>query len=264
MISAGASQNKEARRSGLLTDTDDARSTGRSGRHQHRDFEKVPRGLVRTLKLDAMSFTEFGVLCFLILSIDHKTGKYIGRLTAIADELAWEHSTNYLSKVLRRLRNERWLEFEMKPGDRGPYVIRLGERYHAALVYGTDLSPELGQHLGPNLGLTSDSDPPSQSEVPRTGPNQTELATPGVGSDSASSQPRTSRAHADADADADAYGQGRGKQLAERVEREAQRPLPGDAGYLAFVNRKLDEGHITELEAKSLTRNHWAAAEATA
>jgi hypothetical protein len=68
---------------------------------------------------------------------------------------------DYLRKCLRRLREEMWIDYDMKPAHRGPYVIRLGERYFAALLHGTDLLPE----LSPDLRLTYDPANPSRHEL---------------------------------------------------------------------------------------------------
>jgi hypothetical protein len=84
-------ENEEARHEdGLPTDTETQTSPSVPER-KHNHFGMVPRGLVHTLKRDALNFAEFGLLSFLILSVGHKTQEYVNRVSAIRDECDWEH-----------------------------------------------------------------------------------------------------------------------------------------------------------------------------
>jgi hypothetical protein len=178
-------ENEEARHEdGLPTDTETQTSPSVAKR-KHKHFGMVPRGLVHTLKRDALNFAEFGLLSFLILSVDHKTGEYVNRLSAIRDECAWEHTDEYLKRCLRRLKAELWIDYDMKRGSRGPYVIRLGERYFAALFHGTDLLPE----LNPDIQLTYELATPSVQQVTNNSGEVKALSIPDGDGDGNDSRP---------------------------------------------------------------------------
>ena len=108
-------------------------------------WEKLPRSISEALTGDDLDFNSHGVLTFLLGAINWKTGVYRGTIRRLKEDLGWEHSEDYLRKVLVRLRTGRWIEYESKPEQRSAYVIRLGRRTLD------------GQRNPPGYRLTSDS-----------------------------------------------------------------------------------------------------------
>jgi hypothetical protein len=87
----------------------------------------------------------------------------------------------------------------MKPGSRGPYVIRMGPRWYAALLHGANLLPE----LSPDLQLTCDLKPPAQLQVTYNSGNHEASSIPDEEREADSSLPATSRARANTETDTD-------------------------------------------------------------
>jgi hypothetical protein len=222
------------------TDTDTDTTASVADAPKYSDYEMVPRGLVRTLKRDALNAAEFGLLVFLALSIDHRTGEYANRLSAIQDECAWEYGDEHMKKCLRHLRAELWIEYDMKPGFRGPYVIRLGPRYYAALLHGIALLPE----LNPDLQLTYHPEPPSELQLTYNSKEIRELSMPDESRDGESPQPTTSRARADTDTDTDTDIETTARQ---GVSSKRDVPLIGDVGFPEFLTSRVLR-HITARE----------------
>jgi hypothetical protein len=116
-------------------------------------WEKLPRLVSEALTGDDLDFNAHGLLTFLIGAINWKTGIYKGTIRRLAEEVGWEHSDDYLRKVLVRLRMGGWVDYASKPGQRSAYAIRLGGRVKG------------GQRNPPAYRPTSDSNRPFQSEV---------------------------------------------------------------------------------------------------
>lgn len=120
-------------------------------------WEKLPRSVSEALTGDDLDFNSHGVLTFLIGAVNWKTGVYRGTIRRLAEDVGWERSEDYLRKALVKLRTGGWIEYESKPGQRSAYVIRLGQRVKE------------GQRNPRAYRRTSDSEPPSQSEVSSDG-----------------------------------------------------------------------------------------------
>lgn len=243
-------KKREPRENGAppQTDTDTSESVAEAPRYS--DYEMVPRGLARTLKRDALNAAEFGLLVFLALSIDHRTGEYANRLSAIQDECAWEYGDEHMKKCLRHLRAELWIEYDMKPGSRGPYVIRLGPRYYAALLHGTDLLPE----LNPDLQLTYHPKPPSELQLTYNSEEILELPMPDESKDGEAPQPATSRARANTDTDTDTDTDIETTARGGVSSSDSELVLIGEVGFPEFLSQRLR--HITGMEFAERLRLH--------
>ena len=128
-------------------------------------WAKLPRVLADALIRDDLDFDGFAIVAFLVAAREYASGEYVGTLEKIAADLRWEHTPDYLSKKLRELREGDWLAFETRPGQRKPYVIRLGSRLLS--------EPTSDSTSDTTSDSTSDGDTPPQSEVtsesPRSG-----------------------------------------------------------------------------------------------
>jgi hypothetical protein len=162
------------------TDTDTSRAS------VARDFEQIPRILARLVTRADLSFYEFGLLAFIASSINYRTCDFTTTLLGLLEASDWQHKDEHLRRTLLSLKNKGWIDYEVRPGPRAPYVIRLGENYHRALAEGSDFDLSL-----PNL--LSDGPPPeeiipseSQTDVSvnadgngdRTTPNLHQAASP--------------------------------------------------------------------------------------
>jgi hypothetical protein len=154
-------------------------------------WEKLPRSVSEALTACEIDFAEHGLLTFLVGAINWQTGVYRGTLARLAEEVGWEHSQDWLRRKLLRLREDGWIEYESKAGQRSAYVIRLGVRVRE------------GQRNRPAPGLSSDSLPRVRSEVSSNAPAHLN----GQGADpslaAGVSQPRTPCSLLDRDEDGD-------------------------------------------------------------
>lgn len=88
-------------------------------------FFRVPYRVLRALNRGDITFTQFGLLCFLVGAVDFRTGEAILSLRAIQDGCRWERSGDWLRKNLLALRESEWIDYDSKAGQQRPYVIRL-------------------------------------------------------------------------------------------------------------------------------------------
>jgi hypothetical protein len=143
----------------------------------------LPLAVTDALRSGEVNFLEHGVLTFLVGAFDFRTGQYVATLRALADAMQWPRSEDYLSKLLRQLRQAGWIECETAAGQRKPYKLRAGRRL------------DLGQGLRRNLRSTSDTSSdyafPSQSEVTSDNPRSDDTANPHSKRDSVAARPRT-------------------------------------------------------------------------
>jgi hypothetical protein len=117
-----------------LPNTDTDTSSGRVAR----DFEQVPRVLARLVTRADLSFYEFGLLAFIASSINYRTGEYTTTLIGLLDAADWPHKDEHLRRTLLSLKSKGWIDYDVRPGPRAPYVIRLGENYRRALAEGSE------------------------------------------------------------------------------------------------------------------------------
>ncbi|MBA3375527.1 MAG: hypothetical protein H0U00_06900 [Actinobacteria bacterium] len=148
-------------------------------RHPHRLREALERG--------EMTFTGFGIASFLIDRLDDGRSENVAyTLAALADAVGWEIGTEQLRRELHRLRDDDWVDFEVRTGQRKPWIFTLKRA-------------ALGGHEPPDeydLHSTSTSPPPERPlpsggevEVTSTGLRSSAPANPLWATDSAPSQP---------------------------------------------------------------------------
>jgi hypothetical protein len=125
------------------------------------DFELLPRAVSDACRSGELDFNEHGLLTFLIGDIDWQTHEWRGSLAGLKGLSGWPRSEDWLRKTLIFLREEKWISYDMKRGERN-YVIRLGARLHEAL-YGEQDPTKIRLSKPSESDLSSDKD---QSESP--------------------------------------------------------------------------------------------------
>jgi hypothetical protein len=88
-------------------------------------FGMIPDRFFAALKWGDVTYRVFVVGCFLCRNADHRTKTYTGTLDEIAAGARWRKSPDTLGRVLVALKTGGWVEFELVPGQRRPYEIRL-------------------------------------------------------------------------------------------------------------------------------------------
>jgi hypothetical protein len=119
-------------------------------------WEKLPRDAVDALEGGELDFFDFGILSYIVGSINWKIGVWKGTLGKLAEGMGWPFEAQALRKRLNRLKDEEWFDFDLRQGQRSAYVIRPGARLKRGqknLPPRTDLVP------------TSYQAPPSSYEV---------------------------------------------------------------------------------------------------
>jgi hypothetical protein len=119
-------------------------------------FELLPRAVSDACRSGELDFNEHGLLTFLIGDIDWQTHEWRGSLAGLKGLSGWPRSEDWLRKTLLFLREEKWISYDMKRGERN-YVIRLGPRIHEAL-YGEQDPTKIRLSRPSESDLSSDKD----------------------------------------------------------------------------------------------------------
>jgi hypothetical protein len=83
--------------------------------------------MIDALERGDLNFAEFGLLCWLECRANHRKTppEFTGTLNTIADAVDWQETDEWLRQCLVRLRDGGWIDYEVRPGQRKPFVIRL-------------------------------------------------------------------------------------------------------------------------------------------
>ena len=113
-------------------------------------FGAVPLDFMWALERGDISADEFMVGAYLVCAADRETHEVIRTLRALAESIGWEKSLDALGRTLARLREKQWIAYDVKQGQRAPWVIRL---------------TWLDRESRSTSAFTSAWDPPSGAEV---------------------------------------------------------------------------------------------------
>jgi hypothetical protein len=132
-------------------------------------FAKFPRKLPELLSRDDLTFYEFGLLAFLLAASNHRTHRWTGSLRSLQDLVRWPHGVDHLRKTLHALRDEGWIAFTSRPGQRTPYELQLTQQLRATGVRTKKFAAEVTSDSG--RGLRAEEalgERPSASVQPRS------------------------------------------------------------------------------------------------
>src|SRR5687768_11908791 len=88
-------------------------------------FGAVPLRLLWALERGDVGLDEFAVGAYLVCKVDHETRELAVTVTSLAESLSWQKTERALKRALANLREGGWVTYDVRPGQRRPYVIRL-------------------------------------------------------------------------------------------------------------------------------------------
>lgn len=86
-------------------------------------FAMIPRRFHDRLKRHEISLAGCGLMAFIVGEANHRTREYVATLAAIKDSAHFPHGVEQLRRELKRLEAAGELHIEVKPGQRGPWVL---------------------------------------------------------------------------------------------------------------------------------------------
>src|SRR3954451_5600870 len=92
------------------------------------NFERLPCEVAESLRRGELSFRQHGLLTYIIGSIDWTRGDYARTLVAFMADIGWELSDETLRADLADLKQQGWITFASRQGQRSAYSFRLGPR----------------------------------------------------------------------------------------------------------------------------------------
>jgi hypothetical protein len=94
----------------------------------HERFLRLPHRLRRRLEArDGLNFAQWGLLTFLLSSIDDLgDGEVAYTLQGLSDACGWPKGQEELRRELHRLKAALYIDFKSIPGQRTPWVFRIG------------------------------------------------------------------------------------------------------------------------------------------
>jgi hypothetical protein len=171
-------------------------------------FVKFPRKLPQLVARHELAFYEFALLAFLLAAANHRTHRWTGSLRSLQDQLRWPHGLDHLRKTLHALRNEGWIAFTTRAGQRTPYELELTSQLRATGVRARKATAE----------VTSDTDSGGQAGMPL----HEEFV--------ASTEPPPSRAHqereVEGEQDLDGHFQERERSLDRQKSKKTDEEVP--------------------------------------
>lgn len=133
-------------------------------------FEKVPHRIRDALEEGELTPDQFLLLVYIILKVNHVTGKATLSLPAIEKAIGWHKSTEWLRKTLRSLEEKGWLTVEKQFRGSSAYVFRR-KRAAIAAVEPKNGLPDSAE-VPPQFRRSSVDVPPnfrrSSADVPST------------------------------------------------------------------------------------------------
>jgi hypothetical protein len=124
-------------------------------------YGRIPYAVADALERGELSFSQYGILCFLECRANHKLRppQAVHSLAGLADALEWPWTNEKLRQDLHALKRDGWIDFESSAGKRSKYVLQLKR---ASLVGGS-LEVE-----GPPLEVESAANPLQESDSERS------------------------------------------------------------------------------------------------
>jgi hypothetical protein len=121
-------------------------------------FARIPERFTRRLERGEVSFDGYGIMVFLVARCDPKTSEWVGTLVVLQDGLRWKRTPQHLRDELRRLKRLGEIDFDVKQGQRDPWVIGV-----TGASFGLpDFKPTSNERGGSGLKLTS-NDPETET-----------------------------------------------------------------------------------------------------
>src|SRR5689334_21553442 len=115
-------------------------------RHRAREYyTRLPDRIPDALERGQLRFAGFGILCHLHYKADPERQEVVTTVRGLADSLQWDRGREQFRRELGILKSSGWIDYDVRPGQRGPLVIRLQE---AALLVAPEASSSLAVAAG--------------------------------------------------------------------------------------------------------------------
>ncbi len=88
-------------------------------------FARIPERFTRLLEHGTISFEAYGMMVYLVARCDYDTGRWVGHLSALKPATGYRLTVEHLRQVLWALRDLREISFEVRQGQRQPWVITI-------------------------------------------------------------------------------------------------------------------------------------------
>jgi hypothetical protein len=174
---------EKPRRSEALPQTQNQISHGSVANHYGVErFGRIPLRVADALEQGDIDLAEFALLCWFESRANHRKNppELIATAARIMDAVAWEWSDETLRRKMIHLKDDEWIDYDVKPGSRKPYVIRLLKSRVDGDLEPTSTRPPHELHIGgpPDVELTSTRPVPEEPANPDSSRDRTSKPPP--------------------------------------------------------------------------------------